>query len=279
MRSLPMIRHSCLTLVISLSGLLLASPSSAHPAAHQQIDRLSHLIERHPGDSALYARRGKIHSEAGQLDAALRDFSKAADLEDPELFNHEVGVVYFRKGDFATAIRYFDQHLTKFPDTPATYEYRARAWRERGDFNAALNDLRHYLTLQARPNPGHYSAAADLLLHTGKASIQAAIDILDQGMERLGLVPTLQRKAIELELQRGKQQKAIERMQALASVLGEGPKWQLDIARLYVQSNQTERAIQHIEQAERQLQTLRPTPARIALSNSAKQLKALLANK
>lgn len=45
-----------------------------------EIDRLTGVLEEHPGDATLYLQRGRLHHQRGEFDKALNDFIRAADL-------------------------------------------------------------------------------------------------------------------------------------------------------------------------------------------------------
>lgn len=245
--------------------LSLSSIAWSHPGAHQQIEQLSQGIKQDPDNQSLYARRGLAYSNDGQLDKALSDYKQAASMGDPIKFAHEMGVVYYRQGKHAEALEYFDRFLNSFPNSAPTYEYRARVQRDVGNYPAAIKDLQHFLSLRSRPTPGHYISASELFLEMDENGYVAAIDVLDQGMQRLGVVPHLQRRAIELELRQNRPDEALKRLQSLETVLGGGPNWQVDMAELLMKTGDKQQARVYVEKAEEDLKALRPTPARRTL--------------
>jgi tetratricopeptide (TPR) repeat protein len=186
----------------------------------------------------------------------------------------DLGVLYYRMGDVVTARRYFDAFLRQYPNHAACLEYRARMARDSGDYETALADFKRVFELQARPNPGHYISAAQMLGSTSDQGVDAALALLDQGMARLGTIPQLQRFAIELESARGNYQAALERLQSLQATEGSSPKWCADMGELLATMKRPQESQHWYLEAARQLQTQRKTPATLALQA---QIQAALA--
>lgn len=255
---------SCYTFAAALL-LSLSSFSWSHPGAHEQIKKLSEGIKREHNNQSLYAQRGLAYSNDGQLDKAMSDYKKAASMGDPLKLAHEMGVVFYRQGKLAEALEQFDLFLRGFPKSAPSYEYRARVQRDAGNYSAAIKDLQRFLSLRSRPSPGHYVSASELFLEMDDNGYAAAIEVLDQGMQRLGVVPQLQRRAIELELLQNRPNQALKRLQSLEAVLRGGPDWQVDMAELLMKTGDKLQARFYGEKAANELKTLRPTPARLAL--------------
>jgi hypothetical protein len=141
-----------------------------------------------------------------------------------------------------------------------------------GDTDAAVTDFQRVFELQRRPNPGHYISVAEMLETSGPEGIDSALQVLDGGNDKLGLTPQLQQHAIRLELRRGRADLAIARLQRLEPMMGNSPDWKVDMAELRLQAGNKEAARKLLETADRQLATLRKTPARIALQGRIEEL-------
>ncbi|RLQ21372.1 hypothetical protein DWB85_12645 [Seongchinamella sediminis] len=243
-----------------------ATPAISHPGAGSAIDHYSHELEHRPGDPSLYLRRGVAYSNNGEFDRALADFQRAQALGDPVLADFDLGVVHYRRGDFAAARASFDRYLARFPNHSAGLEYRARLLRDMGDYSASLADFRRVFALQPQPNPGHYISAADMLSQGGDEGIARALAIIDEGTEKIGLTPQLQQRAVALEVTRGRCDLAIQRLQTLYPMLGDSPSWTVSMAELKQAGGETAEAEQLFHRARQQLDSLRKTPAREALA-------------
>ena len=219
-----------LLLAAAMLGVLLPRLVHAHPSAEHVIDTLSESIRAQPHEQELFIRRGQAYSNEGQLDLALQDLRKAEGLGDPLRVAFDLGVVHYRMGQLEAARQSFDVLLERFPNHAPALEYRARILRAAGDLEAALADFEAYFALQKQPNPGDYVSAARMLAELEGRGVGSALRMLDQGMDRLGIIPQLQRYAIELERQRENIKGAIARLETLKPALGDSPDWKVELA-------------------------------------------------
>jgi tetratricopeptide (TPR) repeat protein len=250
----------CLLLCFTLGHTDLAL---AHAGQHTQLQRINEVIAQHPEQQALYIQRGLIYSNGGQYEQALADYTRAEQLGPPVAVAHELGVLYYHMGEFDRATKYLDQYLAQFPSSAPAYESRARVARDTGDYERAMADLNKYFELQDAPHPGNYLSATDMLQEMGQTD--AALTILEQGMDKLGLTPQLQRRAIALELQRQQPDKAIARLETLRVPLRANPSWKIEMAELLLLQQRRPEAQELLREAHSELTVLRPTPARIEL--------------
>ncbi len=242
----------------------------AHAGHEEQLLRINRAIEQQPDDQALYIRRGSIYSGNRQFDDAIANFEHAERLGPGVLVAFERGVLYYRMGDFERATAYFNQYLEQFPQAAHAYEYRAWAARDTGNYQQAIADLNNYFDVLEKPHPGNYIAAANML-HDMQQTEQA-LQLLDKGMGKIGLTPQLQRRAIELELERDQVSNAIARQDSLRKPLNANPLWKLQMAELLLQDKRDEAARKMAQQAENELLELRPTPARLEQLEHAREL-------
>ena len=252
--------------------LLWQQPLLAHPGASSSIEHYSHQIEHSPQTQALYISRGIAYSNDGRYEEALADFRRAGTLGDPVTVSFDLGVLHYRKGEFDAALGYFNQYLERFPNHAGCIEYRARLLRDSGDVPGAVADFRRLFELRERPNPGHYISAAQLLVSTRTQGVSPALALLDSGIDKLGVIPQLQAEAIRLERSRGRLDLAIARHLALQPQLGDSPNWKVEMASLRLESDETDKARELLDDAAAQLQVLRKTPARQALGERITKL-------
>jgi predicted Zn-dependent protease len=247
----------------------------AHDDVADHLRLLDQAIERTPNKQSLYIERGALYSsEAGMHERALQDFRRAEQLGPPVAVAYQLGMLFFRTGDFAKARSYFDRYLEQFPGFAPAYEYRAKAAYRMGDKAKSMADYDAFFRLQKHINPGSYIDAAGIHASSNEErDIEAALSLLDQGMNRLGLNPELQRYAIRLELQRSQPDKAIQRLLGLKTLLKESPAWQVDMAELLIETGRSAQAAAYLDAAEARLAKLRSTPARSDLAKKIRTLK------
>lgn len=260
--------------VLLCSCLLATMATHAHPGPHDQLAHVDRIIAEQPDEQSGYIKRAAIHSEAGEFELADADFNRAEALGPAAQVALERGIHFYRSGEPERAIEYLSRYIKQFPQDPSAYEYRARVARDLGDRQQAVADLRTYFSLQEQPNPGNYLAASDMFTQLQEPA--QALAMLDEGLETLGLIPQLQRRAITLELAQNNLGGAIARLETLRTPLHESAAWKLEMAELLAQGNRSDEAAALVEAALTQLSHLRPTPANIELQQRAVELQGRL---
>jgi Tetratricopeptide repeat len=244
-------------------ALMASAASHAHPGVDAALSYFNEQIRAQPQNQSLYLQRGSVYSNDGQYPEALADFERAAGLGDRVLASFDLGVLYYRRGDFDIARRYFDEYLKRYPDNVSCLEYRARLLRDAGEVDAAVADFQRLFDVQTSPNPGHFLAVAEILEARGDDGIAQALVILDRGIGKLGVTPQLQYPAIRLELRRNQPYAAMERMMLLQPVLGQSPEWKVEMGELLLMVGDRKQAASLLDAATTQLIELRKTPARL----------------
>jgi tetratricopeptide (TPR) repeat protein len=237
---------------------------------------LSESIQARPDEQELYIQRGSAYSNDGQLARALADFEQAETLGAPFVVAFNQGVLHYRMGEFDAARRYFDTFLKHFPGHAPSLEYRARLLRDAGEHEAAVADFEAYFAMNKQPNPGHYVSAAKMLAGLEGKGVEPALAMLDEGMERLGVIPQLQHYAIQLELERKNTAGAIARLESLGPAMGESPDWKVEMGELLLLAGKPAEAQRRFDEASAQLKTLRTTVARQRLLEKLEKLQARL---
>ncbi|MEZ4334371.1 MAG: tetratricopeptide repeat protein [Myxococcota bacterium] len=245
----------------------------AHPSALERVARLDSLIRSRPEEPRLYVQRAQAHAEDGHFDEALSDLHRAAALGEPVEVAYDLGVVHHRMGRLEEARSDFDRWLARHPTHAPALLQRAQTLRELGDRAAALADYEAYFERHPKPNPGDYLAAARMLATPDGSDPAGAITVLDAGMQRLGIVPTLQQEAIALERARGRVAAALDRLETLRPSLGASPDWKVVRGELLLEAGRREEGRKQLEVARAQLSSLRVTQARVALGT---RIEALL---
>lgn len=252
-----------------LAGLLLCITSTGavhgHAGAHAQIEWLDRQIAETPDSQSLYIQRGVTWSDDGQYQHAATDLAYAETLGDATDVALAIGILRYRQGDLDTAIEYLDRYLNKYPRDTHALEYRARVKRDAGDLPGAVTDFEALFAARPNPNPGYYISAAKMLASGDDQGTDAALALLDQGMEQLGAAPQLQHYAISLETRREHYPAALARLRSMQHTLGSSPQWQVDMGAMLAKTGDTRASRRHYQAAQQQLQNLRQTPARVAL--------------
>lgn len=114
---------------------------------------LETLISRQPNNPLYYGLRGNAYFKLNQLDNALKDFDRAAELNYQPLawlFNSR-GTVYTAKQDYTTALADFTLSINADDQYAIAYYNRALVQQALGNPTEAVTDLQNYLTLEKDP--------------------------------------------------------------------------------------------------------------------------------
>ena len=214
-------------LLFLLAWLALAAQAAAHDGLHEQIEAVTAQIRREPKNASLYLKRGELYRLHRRWGLALRDYTRAEDL-DPALALVDLarGRMWFEAGRARQSLPWLKRFLSKQPSHSEAFGLRARALAKLGRSAAAAQDFTRAIELSPDPQPDIYIERARALAATGQLS--RALGGLDEGIGRLGPVVTLQLYAIELEVGRRHYDAALSR---LDSISAQSPRQEVWLAR------------------------------------------------
>ena len=102
-----------------------------------------------------YFNRGFSFDKLGRFDEAIRDYTKAVDIDPLNAFAYyNRGISYDRKGDFTSAIENFTLALKLDPNNPDFYHNRGFSHRKLGNYEAAIEDYTRVRPLLWRGREG-----------------------------------------------------------------------------------------------------------------------------
>ncbi len=209
--------------------LMMCAPLLAHGEPYEQIERISREIERDPNDAELYLARGGLHRITGHLEAALADYDRVTALDpDHPAIDFYRGQLLLEAGEYQKTRDILDRFLAEQPTNVKGLMVRARSLRQLGQPLLAARDYSSAMTQMAQLTPVLYLERADALAAAGKEHLDAAIDSLDEGIARLGLLMLLQSRAIDLEIQAQRYSAALSR---IAQILSGEPRKERWLAR------------------------------------------------
>jgi tetratricopeptide (TPR) repeat protein len=211
------------------TGLLALAVVQAHPDVDWQISQMTARIEADPRDVQLYLKRGELHRIHRDWSAAESDFRRARELQ-PDLaaVDFYIGQLKLDANLPKQAKQALDRFLAKEPDHARARIARARALVRLGQPLVAVRDYDRALQAYGkdhRPEPAYYPERAQALASAGTEHVDKAVRGLDEGLERLGRPVTLQLYALELELERGRHDAALERLEQIASRANRQESW------------------------------------------------------
>lgn len=184
-------------LLLTLSGL--SARVQAHGDLHAQIQQLSARLRSEPNNAELWHKRGELQRADGDRLAALADYAHAEQLA-PQL-----QVVHLSRGrtllelnQLEAARHSLSLFLQHEPGHSEALLLRARASQRLGQAEEADSDLEQAILHSADPGPDLYLERAALLRTDGQSD--RALQVLHDGLARLGSLVTLEQAALAIEL-------------------------------------------------------------------------------
>ena len=90
-----------------------------------------------------YYSQGLVHSKNGELDKAIKNYTKAIALKpDYAEAYYNRGIAYRLKGDYERAIADYTRTIELKPDYADAYYRRSRAWLHLGEEEKAKSDMK-----------------------------------------------------------------------------------------------------------------------------------------
>ena len=182
---------------IAFSVIMVTGCAFAHGDLHDRISQITEELRESPS-AGLFFKRGRLHFEHGEAEAALADFSEVDRLA-PGTFETDVpraeALMLLEK--YSSALDVLNLCLDRDPSASQCLVLRARVFGRLREPDSAIHDYCKALSLVSQPEP-------DLLLEVSAALAEnkqktAALEIIDQGIARLGLLPSFVNAAIEID--------------------------------------------------------------------------------
>ena len=204
-------------LSIAICIALWSSFGYAHEGLHEQIAAITAKIKRDPKNASLYLQRGELHRLHRDWAKAAADYDRAERLQ-PSLKIIELarGKMFLASGKLQRAKLTLDRFLSQQPGHYEGLITRARAFAKLGVRTDAAKDFSLALAASSVPEPELYLERATVLAGD-EQRIDEALSGLDEGINKLGPLVTLQLAAIDLELRSKNFDGAIARIDQIAA--------------------------------------------------------------
>lgn len=198
----------------------------AHGNDFEMIFSLTQQLAKSPGDVGLLLERAEVWRAHGELDVARQDL-EAALAAQPRFQPARVrlAMVARDQGRLEEALKLLDVAALAEPGQPVIRSVRAGVYLRLGRPAAAVSDLDSILKSDVEPAPELYLDRARAQLGLPKPNTNAVVAGLDQGIERMGPVPSLHLMALDLEEQSGQVEAALRRMDGLARESARKERW------------------------------------------------------
>jgi tetratricopeptide (TPR) repeat protein len=192
-------RNIRLLALAGLSLLFQAVSVFGHGGLHELIDAQKKKVEKAPSDPALRFELASLYGSHGELELALKNLDRVDALA-PGKFPTDLlrGEAFLVVSDFTKAKEALDRQLVSHPENVRAWLLRARAERKLGQDEASLANYREVLKRTRSPEPDLIQEVADALATRGHQ--EEAAQVLAMGIEKLGKIPSLELRALDLEI-------------------------------------------------------------------------------
>lgn len=206
-----------------LTLLLLCLPlhALAHSDGHERMEQLDAQIRNEPSNAELHLRRGRLYIEESHFEEARADLEKALALAPTQhgarYFLAEA-LLYGGKAELAEqqAQQFIDAHGSREPGALSRgYWLLGEARMARQHPEAAVAAYRTAMQVTVEPAPDHYQLFVDACLAARGKYLDEALRVLDQGLAAGGSIDLLQGMALEVELQAGRTDAALQRLEII----------------------------------------------------------------
>ncbi len=206
--------------------ITLLPPVLAHDDPHDSIEEITLQIQQDPNNAELYLKRGELHRISSHWDLALADFDRVVELDpDHETVDFHRGRLLLEAGQFQPAKVAIDQFLSAYPNHIQGLIVRGRVLRKLGQPLDAAQDYARALSLAPNPTPVLFIERAETLTEAGEEYVDAAVQGLDEGIQKLGPLILLQSLAIDLEVKRQRYDAALIRIDQVLIEMSRKEKW------------------------------------------------------
>jgi tetratricopeptide (TPR) repeat protein len=196
-------------------ALVVAGRAGAHLDVGELDERTRADVGARPDSPEAHLERARVLRAKGAFDEALEALDEAEDRgADRDATGGLRAAVFLDAGFPRMAKREVDGVLARRPGAKELLALRARAWLALGDREAAAADLGDAIARGAQPTPELVLERRDVLLALGRKA--DAVRALDDGMARIGRVVSLQLPAVDLEVELGRFDAALVRLDELA---------------------------------------------------------------
>ena len=269
------LRIICVALV---AVAILPSRLLAHGDLHEQIHHVTEQIAKDPKNSELYLRRGELRRMHQEWDLAQADYDQAVAL------NPSLAIVDFTRGRMFLEANWphsakicLDRFLLRNTNHVEGFIARARTLVKLEKPLDAARDFTTAIRYAPEGRPELYIERAEALASAGDKHYAEALRGLDEGVERLGSLVTIQLHAIDLELKLKQFDAALARLEKIAAQSPRKETWLARRGEILLQAGRREESRAAYEQALKALDTLPPGRRNVpAMNELERRIKAAL---
>ncbi len=131
----------------------------------QAIKDYTKAIELNPKDADIYNNRGFTYGEIKNYDQSIKDFNKAIEInpKKPRTYLNR-GNIYYFKHNYDQAIEDYTNAIELNPEYEDAYNNRGNVYKQLSNYNKAIKDYNKAIKLNTEYDVGYYSRAKVMVL-------------------------------------------------------------------------------------------------------------------
>lgn len=214
---------------------VLPTVAHGHGTQHHLMEVVDQKIKNSPGDADLWYQRAVLNLEHKDTEQAINDVEKAENLSPGKLPTYLLKARAFTlAGKLTDALSAINTHILRFPEQSCGYTLRARILLKTGAPQGGLMDYRTALAKSPAAEPDLIHEASVAMVANG--AVDEAIEVLDAAIHRLGPIPSLTMRLLEIEIHAGRYDAALSHLNTYQESAPRPEPWMAKRAELLAQA-------------------------------------------
>lgn len=212
-----------------MAALALAGAAlSAHPSPEHQLDELEAHLRENSGDAAMRISYATQLRKMNRFDEAEKALNTAELLSPglPAAKLERAQIAYYRNNEVDVAESLAKALVNEHPRFAEGWDFLAQLQRKSDQPGEAIDSYRRYLALTTEYRAGDFTDLAALLSNRNEPGDKdEAIQVLDQGISKVGDLTGIHLMAADLEVSLQRYEAAARRFDKLAARFRPRPDW------------------------------------------------------
>ncbi len=216
----------CICMCFLVSFVVQLRLAVAHAPIEERIEALTKMIEKDQKNADLFLKRGGLYSSHREWTSAVADFERVAEI-DPDLaeVDMSLGRMFLASGSLVQAEEALKRFILRVPNHAEARVTLATVLVQLDRRREAVVEYTRAIKLCPNPAPRLYLERAKALIDEGDGYVDEALRGLDEGIQRLGPIITLQLYAIDLELKKNQFDAALVRLEHITAKASRKETW------------------------------------------------------
>lgn len=243
-----------------LLGLFLIAVAAGHPDPRHSLEELDSHLAADPCNADLHLAKANIYRGLKLFPEANASVEAAAKLtpQDPRI-DFERAHIDLVAGKLPAARSRLETLTRTQPSYAEPWQLLGFMQRDAGETDAGIASSRKYLELALHSAPDDFTElAARLSRRGGPGDREEAVTLLDRAASRFGGLMGIQLMAADLEVEMGRIDPALKRLDALAVRFRPRPEWSIRRGEILLQARRPGEAASAYDGAIALLDTLPP---------------------